>query len=42
MGKVLDNKGRALCTTMIMILDMAREGTPDKQKSRDKAYQGGK
>ena len=30
MRKVLGNKGKALSTTTIMILEMAREGIPDK------------
>ena len=30
MKKVLENKRKALSTTAIMILEMAREGIPDK------------
>ena len=41
MRKVLGNKGKALSTTTIMILEMAREGIPDKQNSKDKEYQVG-
>lgn len=41
MKKVLENKRKALSTTAIMILEMAREGIPDKQNSKDKEYQVG-